>query len=125
MVPMSAGAGIGKVGRFQEQGNWYTGGVPRNLFFVWLYGVDNPLRAQLPHDLDEKTRARVAQYNDLNASKPKVDWNRQIKHLPVDRMLSSLGEPPAPFEQFIHRPPADRSEERRVGEECGSTCRTR
>ncbi|MBB5706971.1 hypothetical protein FHR21_002333 [Sphingopyxis panaciterrulae] len=108
MVPMSAGAGIGKVGRFQEQGNWYTGGVPRNLFFVWLYGVDNPLRAQLPHDLDEKTRARVAQYNDLNASKPKVDWNRQIKHLPVDRMLSSLGEPPATFEQFIHRTPADR-----------------
>jgi len=32
MVPMSAGAGIGKVGRFEEQGNWYTGGVPRNLF---------------------------------------------------------------------------------------------
>jgi predicted acyl esterase len=38
MVPMSAGAGIGKVGRFQEQGNLYTGGVPRNLFAVWLYG---------------------------------------------------------------------------------------
>jgi len=107
MVPMSAGAGIGKVGRFQEQGNWYTGGVPRNLFFVWLYGVDNPLRAQLPRDLDEKTRVRVTQYNDLNASKPKVDWNRQIKHLPVDQMLSNLGEPPATFEQFIHRTPAD------------------
>src|SRR6201996_4533425 len=43
MVPMSAGAGIGKVGRFQEQGNWYTGGVPRTLFFVWLYGVDKLL----------------------------------------------------------------------------------
>jgi len=108
MVPMSAGAGIGKVGRFQEQGNWYTGGVPRNLFFVWLYGVDNPLRAELPRDLDEATRARVSQYNDLHASKPKVDWNRQIKHLPVDELLSSLGEPPATFEQFIRRTPADK-----------------
>ena len=48
MVPMASGAGIGKVGRFQEQGNWYTGGVPRSLFTPWLYGVDNPLRAQLP-----------------------------------------------------------------------------
>lgn len=108
MVPMSAGAGIGKVGRFQEQGNWYTGGVPRNLFFVWLYGVDNPLRAELPASLtDEKLRARIEAYNDLDPSKPKVDWNKQIKHLPVDQMLTSMGEPPATFEDFIHRTPAD------------------
>ena len=107
MVPMAAGAGIGKVGRFQEQGNWYTGGVPRSLFFVWLYGVDNPLRAQLPSGLDPATRARIAGYNDLNAKKPTVDWPKQIKHLPVDTMLTSLGEPPATFEQFIRRTPAD------------------
>ena len=108
MVPMASGAGIGKVGRFQEQGNWYTGGVPRNLFFVWLYGVDNPLRAELPASLtDEKLRARVEAYNDLDASKPKVDWNRQIRHLPVDQLLSSLGEPAGTFEQLIKRSPAD------------------
>jgi putative CocE/NonD family hydrolase len=109
MVPMSAGAGIGKVGRFQEQGNWYTGGVPRNLFFVWLYGVDNPLRAELPAAAltDEKMRARVEAYNDLDATKPKVDWNLQLKHLPVDQMLTSMGEPAGTFEQFIDRTPAD------------------
>jgi putative CocE/NonD family hydrolase len=108
MVPMSAGAGIGKVGRFQEQGNWYTGGVPRNLFFVWLYGVDNPLRSELPAALtDEKLRARIEAYNDLDPVKPKVEWAKQIKHLPVDQMLTSLGEPPATFEQFIKRTPAD------------------
>lgn len=107
MVPMSAGAGIGKVGRFQEQGNWYTGGVPRSLFFVWLYGVDNPLRAQLPTGLDEATRARIAQYNDLGATKPKVDWNKRIRHLPVADLLTGLGEPPATFESFIKRTPAD------------------
>ncbi|CAA9514358.1 MAG: acylase, putative, partial [uncultured Sphingomonadaceae bacterium] len=107
MVPMAAGAGIGKVGRFQEQGNWYTGGVPRSLFFVWLYGVDNPLRAQLPAGLDPATRSRIARYNDLNAKKPTVDWTRQIRHLPVDEMLSDLGEPPATFEKFIGRTPAD------------------
>lgn len=108
MVPMSAGAGIGKVGRFQEQGNWYTGGVPRNLFFVWLYGVDNPLRAELPATLtDERMRARIESYNDLDATKPTVDWAKQIRHLPVDTMLSDLGEPAGTFEQFIHRTPAD------------------
>ncbi len=107
MVPMSAGAGIGKVGRFQEQGNWYTGGVPRSLFFVWLYGVDNPIRAQLPSDIDEATRARASLNNDLAATKPKVDWNKQIKHLPVADMLKNLGEPPQTFDQFIARTPAD------------------
>ena len=107
MVPMSAGAGIGKVGRFQEQGNWYTGGVPRTLFFVWLYGVDNPLRAELPSGLDPATRARVAGYNDLAATKPSVTWPTRIKHLPVNDLLTGLGEPPATFEQFIARTPAD------------------
>ncbi|WP_188054279.1 CocE/NonD family hydrolase [Sphingosinithalassobacter sp. CS137] len=107
MVPMAAGAGIGKVGPFREQGNWYTGGVPRTLFFVWLYGVDNPLRAQLPGDLDPDIRARIARYNDLAATKPSVNWTRQIRHLPVDEMLSDLGEPPATFEELIARGPAD------------------
>ncbi|MCD2519131.1 CocE/NonD family hydrolase [Massilia sp. G4R7] len=107
MVPMASGAGIGKVGRFQEQGNWYTGGVPRNLFFVWLYGVDNPLRAQLPAIADEKMRARIRSYDDLDPAKPKVDWNKQIKHLPVDQLLSSLGEPAGTFEELIKRSPAD------------------
>lgn len=107
MVPMAAGAGIGKVGRFQEQGNWYTGGVPRSLFFVWLYGVDNPARAQLSPDLDEQTRARASLNNDLAATKPKVEWARHIKHLPVASLLSSLGEPPQTFDAFIARTPAD------------------
>jgi uncharacterized protein len=107
MVPMSAGAGIGKVGRFQEQGNWYTGGVPRTLFFVWLYHVDNPLRAQIPSGLDPKIRARIAQYNDLAAKKPEVKWTKHIRHLPVETLLSELGEPPGTFEQLIKRTPAD------------------
>ncbi|HBN53194.1 MAG TPA: acylase [Stenotrophomonas sp.] len=107
MVPMAAGAGIGKVGPFQEQGNFYTGGVPRTLFAVWMYGVDNPLRAELPQDLSGPMRARVAQYNDLDASKPKVDWQKHIWHLPYAQLLSSLGEPPATFESMIGRGPAD------------------
>lgn len=109
MVPMAAGAGIGKIGPFQEQGNWYTGGVPRSLFFVWLYGVDNPLRAQLPDDLDPATLAHIARYNDLAAKKPEVDWVRQIRHLPVSEMLSDLGEPLATFDELIARGPADPS----------------
>jgi putative CocE/NonD family hydrolase len=107
MVPMSAGAGIGKVGTFQEQGNWYTGGVPRTLFFVWLYGVDNPIRAQLPAGLSEAMQARTELNNDLAAHKPAVDWSRQIRHLPISDLLANLGEPPQTFDTLINRTPAD------------------
>jgi putative CocE/NonD family hydrolase len=106
MIPMAAGAGIGKVGRFWEQGNWFTGGAQRSLFGVWLYHVDNPLRAQIPSDLDPKIRSRIALYNDLNARKPSVDWPQQIFHLPVAEMLSQLGEPPGTFEELITLKPA-------------------
>lgn len=109
MVPMAAGAGIGKVGRFWEQGNFYTGGVPRTLFAVWMYGVDNPLRAELPADLTGVMRARVAGYNDLDATKPRVDWKKYIWHLPYAELLSSLDEPPGTFEQLIARDPGDKA----------------
>lgn len=106
MVPMAAGAGIGKVGRFQEQGNLFTGGAQRSLFTVWFYETDNPLRAQLPSGLDPKIRTRIAQYNDLDASKPAVDWSRQIRHLPVLDILADLGEPKGAFETLMARKPA-------------------
>jgi len=107
MVPMASGAGIGRVGEFQEQGNWYTGGVPRTLFFVWLYGVDNPLRAQIPTGLSAEIRAHISQYNSLDTNKPDVDWKTQIKHLPIMNFLSDLGEPAGTFEDLIKRGPND------------------
>lgn len=107
MVPMASGAGIGRVGKFQEQGNWYRGGVERILFFPWLYNVDNPLRAQIPGGLDQQTRARLSRYNDLAARKPEVDWKEQVKHLPVAEMLTALGEPSGTFEELIARTPSD------------------
>ena len=105
MIPMSAGAGIGKVGRFQEQGNWYTGGAVRSLFTVWLYETENKARAQLPSNLDPKVRTRVAEFNDLDVKKPTVDWTQQIKHLPVSDMLRDLGEPRGVFEDLIKLTP--------------------
>ena len=107
MVPMASGAGIGRVGEFQEQGNWYTGGVPRNLFFIWLYGVDNPLRAQLPRGLDQPMRAYISKYNDLATEKPEIEWKEKIFHLPISELLSSLGEPAGTFEELIARKPND------------------
>ncbi len=41
IVAQGYGAGVGKVGRFQEQGNWYRGGAQQMLFTSWLYGTQN------------------------------------------------------------------------------------
>lgn len=107
MVPQASGAGIGRVGEFQEQGNWYRGGVPRILFSIWLYGVDNPLRAQIPEGLDPETRQRLSLYSDLNPKKPDVKWTEQVKHLPFADMLLNLGEPAGTNEKLIARLPND------------------
>ena len=37
MVPMGFGAGIGRVGEFYEQGNFYRGGSHQMLMTAWLY----------------------------------------------------------------------------------------
>ena len=108
MVPMASGAGIGRVGDFHEQGNWYRGGAQRTLFYPWLYSVDNPLRAQIPAGLDRETRERIAGYNDLATDKPEVDWHKQIAYLPAQDMLLDLGEPPGTFEELIARKPGDK-----------------
>src|SRR3546814_18251943 len=100
MVPMAAGAGIGKVGRFREQGTFYTGGVARTLFAVWLYGVDNPLRAQLPRDLKGEMRARVEMYHDLGAATPGGDWPPHIRPLPAAELLPSLDAPARPCQEI-------------------------
>jgi putative CocE/NonD family hydrolase len=103
MIPQASGAGIGRVGKFHEQGNWYRGGVPRILFGVWLYNTDNPLRAEIPEGLDATTRERLSRYGDLDPKKPTVNWARQVEHLPFGEMLSSLGEPKGTFEDLISR----------------------
>ena len=40
MVPQGFGAGVGRIGDYYEQGNWYRGGVEQLLFPSWLYGVE-------------------------------------------------------------------------------------
>tara|TARA_R110000782_G_scaffold268689_1_gene365572 strand:- start:104061 stop:105926 length:1866 start_codon:yes stop_codon:yes gene_type:complete len=107
MVPMSAGAGIGEVGPFKEQGNWYTGGAPRMLFTSWLYQVSNGLRPSFVEGLTGKQEATVAHYNSLIPTKAKVDWSRKVWHLPVSDILDSLNEPKGTFDEFIKRQPAD------------------
>ena len=107
MIPQASGAGIGRVGEFHEQGNWYRGGVPRVLFSIWLYDTDNPLRAQIPEGLDPEMRQYLSRYSDLNPKKPDVAWAKHVWHLPFAELLTSLGEPKGTNEELIARSSPD------------------
>ncbi|MEM9826914.1 MAG: CocE/NonD family hydrolase [Planctomycetota bacterium] len=107
MVPMAAGAGIGRVGEFHEQGNWYKGGVHQTLFTVWLYGVQQNLRPQFPAGLSQEQLQRLRSAYDLAADMPKVDWAAHLKTLPAVDWLKTAGGNEGPGEDLMRRKPND------------------
>jgi putative CocE/NonD family hydrolase len=107
MVPMAAGAGIGRVGAFYEQGNWYRGGVFQMLFGSWLYGVQNTQRPRLPDDLSQEDLVRLSKYFDLAPEMPEVNWETSVRHLPLVEMMESVDGPKGIYADFIARTPDD------------------
>jgi hypothetical protein len=97
MVPQGFGAGVGRIGDWYEQGNWYRGGAEQMLFFSWLYGVQNTQRPQFDPDLDDDDRARLARYFDLAPEMPRVDWPEAIWHLPLEDLMRSVNGPEGVF----------------------------
>jgi len=97
MVPQGFGAGVGRVGDWYEQGNWYRGGAEQMLFFSWLYGVQNTQRPQFDADLDPDDRVRLSRYFDLAPEMPRVDWPQAFWHLPVEDLMRSVDGPEGIF----------------------------
>jgi putative CocE/NonD family hydrolase len=107
MVPMAAGAGIGRVGEFQEQGNWYKGGVHQTLFSVWLYSVQQQLYPRFPAGTPEADLRRLRKLYDLKADMPEVDWKKQLAKLPAIDWLEDAGGNRGPMQALLRRTPAD------------------
>ena len=116
MIPQGFGAGVGRVGPFYEQGNWYRGGAEQMLFFAWLYGVQNTQRPTFPKDISNEDMVRLSRYFDLAPEMPPVDWSKAMWHLPVEDILRNVDGPsgifadPAPVAtggRMIQRAPND------------------
>jgi putative CocE/NonD family hydrolase len=107
MVPMAAGAGIGRVGEFMEQGNWYKGGVHQTLFSVWLYGVQQQLYPRFPAGLAQGDLQRLRRLYDLRADMPDVDWKQQLRKLPAVDWLEDAGANDGPMRTLMSRTPND------------------
>jgi putative CocE/NonD family hydrolase len=111
VVPQGFGAGIGRVGEFYEQGNFYRGGVHQMLMLAWLYDYGfveaGRIRPTFPKDISQEERVRLSKYFDLAAEVPEVDWSKELWHLPLIDIVNDLGGPKGCFEEMIQRTPDD------------------
>jgi len=93
IIPQSFGAGVGKVGPYNEQGNWYRGGAVQMLFIDWLYGQQNQVRPSFPKDTPQSDLIKASKLFDLNPAMPPVDWAKAFEHLPEQEIISAIGGP--------------------------------
>jgi putative CocE/NonD family hydrolase len=87
------GAGIGRVGPYLEQGNWYRGGAVQMLFIAWLYGEQNQVRPMFPPNTSQAELIRASKAFDLAQQLPPVDWSKALWHLPVRDIMSAVDGP--------------------------------
>jgi putative CocE/NonD family hydrolase len=87
------GAGVGRVGPYYEQGNWYRGGAVQMLFIAWLYGEQNQVRPMFPPNTSREDLIRASKSFDLAQRPPPVNWSTALWHLPVQDLLKSVDAP--------------------------------
>ena len=108
MVPQAYGAGIGRVGDYQEQGNWYRGGAEQMLFFSWLYGVEHDkFKPRIPEGATQEDLIRISRFYDLDPENPRVDMSSALAHLPMTDILQNIGGKREVYDKMITRKPND------------------
>ena len=93
-VPEGYGAGVGRVGPYYEQGNWFRGGAVQMLFIPWIYEaglLTQDGRPMFPPGMSQEALATAAKSYDLVAHMPPVDWTKALRHLPVKDILTAVG----------------------------------
>jgi putative CocE/NonD family hydrolase len=91
------GAGIGRVGPYYEQGNWYRGGAVQMLFITWLAGEQNQVRPMFPKTATQEELIAASRLFDLAQQPPPVDWAQMLAHLPVQDIMKAAGSPKGIF----------------------------
>ncbi len=97
MIPQGFGAGVGRVGPYYEQGNWYRGGAVQMLFIAWIYGQQNQVRPMFPAGTTQEELIQASKMFDLAPQMPPVDWSQALRHLPVQDIMRSVDGPKGIF----------------------------
>jgi putative CocE/NonD family hydrolase len=93
MIAQGFGAGVGRVGPWYEQGNWYRGGAVQMLFIAWLYSQQNQVRPMFPRETTQEELILASKAFDLAQQQPSVDWAKALRHLPVKDIMKEAGGP--------------------------------
>jgi len=108
MVPQGYGAGVGRVGDYFEQGNWYRGGAHQLLFTAWLYGVEHDkFKPRIPAGATQEDLIRISRFYDLAPENPRVDMSEALAHLPLTEIISNINGKEEIFGDMIRRKPND------------------
>ena len=97
IIPQGFGAGVGRVGPYYEQGNWYRGGAVQMLFIDWLYGEQNQVRPMFPPNTSQQDLIRASKSFDLAQQLPPVDWMEAFRHLPERDIMRAVDGPAGIF----------------------------
>jgi putative CocE/NonD family hydrolase len=87
------GAGVGRVGPYYEQGNWYRGGAVQMLFITWIYGQQNQVRPTFSKDTSREDLIAASRLFDLAPQMPPVDWSKALWHLPAEDIMKEAQGP--------------------------------
>lgn len=118
MIAQGFGAGVGRVGPYYEQGNWYRGGAVQMLFIAWLYGQQNQVRPKFAPDTTQEELVWASKWFDLTQQSQPVDWSQALRHLPVKDIFTAVDGPRGIFADkmpvptggaMIKRTPNDRA----------------
>jgi len=101
------GCGVGRIGPYYEQGNWYRGGAFMMYNVSWFWSNEKPQRPMFPPDTSQEDLIRLSKSWDLAARFPPVDWKKAFWILPVQDILKSVGAPKKVFDAMIRRTPND------------------
>lgn len=108
MVPQGYGAGVGVVGSYFEQGNWYRGGAEQLLFHAWLYGVEqDKFKPRIPAGATQEDLIRISRFYDLAPENPPVNWKEAFSYLPLKDVLKNVKGKKEIFDKMIIRKPND------------------
>jgi uncharacterized protein len=92
------GCGVGRIGPYYEQGNWYRGGAFMMYNLTWFYENQKPQRPTFPPNISQEDLVRLSKSWDLAAHPPAVDWWKNgYWILPVQDILKKLDGMKGPF----------------------------
>lgn len=107
-VPRSSGAGIGRIGPYAEQGNFYRGGIPVDLWFEWYHTQGWKYSPHYPSYLTREQLLAIRGTTSLEPNHiPKVNFDELIWTLPISDIPKIAGSAPSDLTDFLTWPPGD------------------